>query len=55
MTERDDISTIADPRAFVCPACNARAGQPCTAPTVAGRREVAWVHSSRKDLAEGWD
>jgi hypothetical protein len=37
---------LAYPLAVTCPACQA--------PTVDGRREVTWVHSSRKDLAEGW-
>jgi hypothetical protein len=37
-----------------CPACNALPGQPCTAPTVEGRRAVQWVHNARRDLADGW-
>lgn len=37
-----------------CPACFAQPGHRCSAPTVSGRALVEWVHSARKDLAEGW-
>lgn len=43
-----------DPRTVACPACNAQPSQPCTAPTVEGRRPVSWVHMARQDRAEDW-
>lgn len=35
-----------------CPTCFAPAGQPCSAPTVSGRRVVDWFHFRRE---EPWD
>lgn len=37
-----------------CPTCQAPPGSPCTQPTDASRRDVAWVHSARRALADGW-
>jgi hypothetical protein len=37
--------------AVTCPACNARIGEPCTAPTNTGRRPVSWTHLARDDAA----
>lgn len=34
-----------------CPNCQARPGQPCTAPTNTGRRDVKWFHSARESAA----
>lgn len=34
-------------RAVPCDACFAQPGEPCTQPTVMGRRAVAWHHVSR--------
>lgn len=44
----------ADWLSVTCPACNAPAGKPCTAPTDTGRRPVGWAHNVRTDLARGW-
>jgi len=44
-----------DPRAlkFPCPACGAKAGEPCSTVTNTGRRDVRWLHLARTDkLAE---
>jgi hypothetical protein len=35
------------PRDVTCPACFAPVGEPCTAPTDTGRRNVAWHHFAR--------
>jgi hypothetical protein len=43
-----------EPHSISCPSCNAPPGQDCNVPTVAGRRDVPWVHNARRDLAEGW-
>lgn len=40
-----------DPRLQTCPACNARPGEPCNAPTDSGRRNVTWHHLAREDAA----
>jgi len=39
------------PLEVACPACNARPGRPCTAPTDAARRPVTWFHFARADAA----
>lgn len=39
------------PRDFTCPACNAKPGEPCTAPTNTSRRAVTWFHTAREDEA----
>jgi hypothetical protein len=37
-----------DPRRYVCPACNAQAGKPCSQPTDDSRKTVCWYHVSRE-------
>lgn len=38
-----------DPITRPCPACQARAGMPCTVPTDNARRPVKWFHLARED------
>ena len=42
------MRTLVPARNVPCPACQAPAGEHCTAPTSTGRREVSWVHSARE-------
>lgn len=41
-----------EPIDTVCPACNARPGKPCTAPTDTSRRPVGWMHASRTEAVQ---
>lgn len=41
-----------EPIDVVCPACNARPGKPCTAPTDTSRRPVGWMHASRTEAVQ---
>lgn len=34
---------------IVCTTCNARRGEPCSAPTSTGRKNVTWFHYSREE------
>lgn len=36
------------PKDRPCPACQARAGEPCTQPTNTARKPVSWFHLARE-------
>lgn len=46
------FKTIEHERSVPCPACQAKAGEKCTAPTDTGRRPVEWVHLAREVAAD---
>lgn len=46
---RSLVLAAPEPIDVVCPACNARPGKPCTAPTDTSRRPVGWMHASRTE------
>lgn len=48
LSEADRVDTVR------CPTCQAPPGSPCTQPTDSSRRDVTWVHSARRALANGW-
>ena len=49
-----EMATSDEIRSVACPNCQAPAGEPCTTPTNAGRRDVSWHHDARFDAYRGW-
>jgi hypothetical protein len=45
----DEPIILTGPITRVCPACNAKPGQPCTQPTDTSRRNVSWFHYPREE------